>query len=924
MKASSKFLKIQGKYNYYLHTAIKGEAPCQSSTLIIGLFSNETKKVPLNFSCKYYRIKNKSISQLSGLNSNIYNLSASDIGCTIKVEVSLAEKNEFFYGMSEIFYGPIQFDLKLKHTLENILAIGGSKFPITIISPLNKISNFNNDCSFLLTNDHIRIIAASNISEEKSVKFKYFLGYPHLMINNNEATQIQMIFKGNEEMENLKDFFNIGKDVKNFEVIFQTSSRHCRDLIISSIRCFCVKNYLINSKSIAHIDNLFENDEKENKEGIDVKFDLITEVENLKKEISHLSENTQEILNEKTALSKEVKAIEDELEKTIQTYTNLINEMKNGNFMVNESLLDISLIGKKEEIEIRKRCKFLEQENKNLYQKIKTLNNQIELLENFNKNQGFFDETIMMQDHHSLSSNSEKQILELQNTNKMLKSQIEELKLNSDSQILEKKLNESKKLNAVLLEEIATFKLSFASQIGNHGNMQNQEIKMLEIKLNDEKEKNSKIIAKLQEDLKKKDEELSLFHNQQQALEEIKRKNNFLENEIEILKNKEKSNIFQNNNYGNNDLLNKETNENAMNSFNREFENLKERLINKKSNNFNADQENIIKLLELEIKHLKLEVENSKSKFLKNEEKMHCLSVELAEEKKKNDHHILEIKSQRHNLETLKAENEFFQNENITLLEDRKKKMEKIITLEAENRTFKSNHSSLSFKNDNNNNNNDIRELRTKNVGLLQENTLLKQENSQLKEKIEKNHFQTENFKDLMKENENLENINEELKHHISDLQFKVNSLTNEISTLKTSQKYANNYAKDYEKIYQENIILQRKIENYKLNELKNSNHIDMNTQCTPKIDGEAQEIIENLQNERKALNSKIESMQKEMLRLQKNGSDLIYSGFVDNEKNFLKKRIQELESEIQLLLNERKNPYNQPRTKNPSRNIFG
>ena len=1016
-----KELKLLGKYNYYLQANIKGDAPYQSSTLIISAFTNETRKVPIEITCKYFRIKNKTSNPLIGINSNIYNISSADNGCIIRVEVYPQENLKIYTGVAEIQYGPIRIEPNLKYTLENILAIGGSKFPITIISEIKKTENFLEDYSLLLTNDHIRIIKAMNDNQEKSVKFKYYLGQPQIILNNNDPTQIQLMFKGEEEYDQVRTFFNIENKKQNFEVILQTVSRTSKDLIILALRSFSVKNYLINSKAISYIDNLFDENEKESKlktdfdkKTIDPKAELILEIEAIKKESYQLSENNKDLNNEKTGLLKEIRALEEELEKTIQMYTNLIKEMKIGNMTVNESLLDMSMIGKKDEMEFRKKNKLLELENKNLEGKIKALSNQVELLQNFNKNQGFFDETQILQDNEE--NMKTKRIEESENMIRKLKEQIENLKQNNNlpqnQQLLEKKYIDAKKLNTVLLEEIASFKLKSDSALKD---LQAKEAEILSLK---NKYENN---IKMKNNLNLKENDIMPLEN---ALNETKHKNMILMREIEDLKNK--SNLFQNKdiardkdgeilswknkyedilkefekmknqNLGN--LIKQEENikqlENSLFESNQKifaltkqldetktigglsqkvqfFREDKEELIgnlkkeidqlkdnfdlskriaysnyqfnDKMPKNQNDDDKKMNSLLEIELKHLKLELENNRDKIIKYEESIHQLEILINEEKHKHDLDLLETKNYKNQIETIKAENGFFQNENTELLEDRKKKMDKIIFLETENRNLKSANFAALTKSESP----EFKELKSKNFDYSQEIIVLKSEKGKLISEMENLMKNNENYQNIIKENENLKDEIEDYKIQITEQQFKINSMLNDLNVQKTNNQYKpsyNNY--DYDLLFQDNKKMKHEIENYKLKMseltsrinllseeitfLKSNNNILKNSQKLnidqlSSLDINTQEIIENLQTERKALLNKLDSMQKELFKLQKE-KGFRYEMNPDNEIKILRKTISDLEAENQLLLKEKANPYNKfhnvPENKNNSRNV--
>ena len=93
--------------------------------------------------------------------------------------------------------------------------------------------------------------------------------------------------------------------------------------------------------------------------------------------------------------------MEEELLDTIETYTKLIDELRttgghNSNTTVRENesiLLDVSVLGKKEDFESRKKLKNLQKENKQLIEKLERVNEELDMMRNFNKSDGFFSES---------------------------------------------------------------------------------------------------------------------------------------------------------------------------------------------------------------------------------------------------------------------------------------------------------------------------------------------------------------------------------------------------------------------------------------------------------------------------------------------------------------------------------------------------
>ena len=65
---------------------------------IIGILYAEaegSKGLPIPVKCKWFRFKNERAYQIEEINSNVYQLSAEDIGCVIRVEATPVDADEF-------------------------------------------------------------------------------------------------------------------------------------------------------------------------------------------------------------------------------------------------------------------------------------------------------------------------------------------------------------------------------------------------------------------------------------------------------------------------------------------------------------------------------------------------------------------------------------------------------------------------------------------------------------------------------------------------------------------------------------------------------------------------------------------------------------------------------------------------------------
>lgn len=82
-------------------------------------------KVPIK--CSWYRQG----VLLREISSNVYQLSAKDVGCIIRCEAEPIDPD--YEGKAIGEYGPVKLDIYAKQFLEHTLAQGANKFPIKLL-----------------------------------------------------------------------------------------------------------------------------------------------------------------------------------------------------------------------------------------------------------------------------------------------------------------------------------------------------------------------------------------------------------------------------------------------------------------------------------------------------------------------------------------------------------------------------------------------------------------------------------------------------------------------------------------------------------------------------------------------------------------------------------------------------------------------
>ena len=88
--------------------------------------------------CQWFRVKNERAYQIDEISSNVYQLSAEDIGCCIRVE-AIPIDEDLYMGRAYGEFGPIELDPSARQTLEYVLGTGGSQFPVNVKLDRNRL-----------------------------------------------------------------------------------------------------------------------------------------------------------------------------------------------------------------------------------------------------------------------------------------------------------------------------------------------------------------------------------------------------------------------------------------------------------------------------------------------------------------------------------------------------------------------------------------------------------------------------------------------------------------------------------------------------------------------------------------------------------------------------------------------------------------
>jgi hypothetical protein len=216
----------------------------------------------------------------------------------------------------------IIIDPALKSVLEGILNVGGSSFRGTLLDG----KEGEGTATLLISDEKVRILVKEGRKEEM-VEFAYGIEFPKIKVSLLDMSIVT--FEFGEEGER----YFTEKSARRERISLKMPSKMTRDLLVFAVRAFAGKKHLRNAKILGFIENCFSESNKlfKTKEENDLIGDLMLELGQLKAENIQLSDSVRSLRRDKETYMEQVISLEAEITETIETYTNIIEDMNSGN-----------------------------------------------------------------------------------------------------------------------------------------------------------------------------------------------------------------------------------------------------------------------------------------------------------------------------------------------------------------------------------------------------------------------------------------------------------------------------------------------------------------------------------------------------------------------------------------------------------------
>lgn len=325
----SKLIKISGKYNYSFDFYTQTNYVYLASNLVAEAKDKNTG-LPFAVKCKWQRIRGTRIYNLNGIGGNVYQLSAEDVGCKIRVEVIPMEE-DIYEGNAVAEFGPVTVEPSARQSLEYILGSGGSRFPVTIYYPEDRHKMIDErafkEGTLIINAKTIKLEEKQDFSGTKKEIFscKYTIDHPKIDITSNDTKMLAIDYYDDDDVYGSERGLNFSLDLRAL-------SRQSRDLIALSIRCFSALNYFKNSKIINTLnreeEGLDDSPLKKSKKEKDAITELLMELDFVKRELYEQINVNKELEVERNLARKQFLDLESEMEQTLEGYRIVLEDQE--------------------------------------------------------------------------------------------------------------------------------------------------------------------------------------------------------------------------------------------------------------------------------------------------------------------------------------------------------------------------------------------------------------------------------------------------------------------------------------------------------------------------------------------------------------------------------------------------------------------
>mmetsp|Transcript_51692 Transcript_51692/g.82141 ORF Transcript_51692/g.82141 Transcript_51692/m.82141 type:complete len:679 (-) Transcript_51692:65-2101(-) len=219
------FGTISGEFNFNFTFRLEGGGFFQSGVLVA---SAETVPggMPVPLRCKWKRKINDMLVDIPGVSSNMYQISADDVGTHISVEACPADSDDGLSGAAFGEIGPFELDPATRRCLDNALGMGGTQFVVTQAAPQGDRNKKSTDWTVVVSPESVKLVPARAGGNSDTKEAEYSSDYPKVIIHPLDTCRFEIVMSATHKFQ------------------FQAKSRAARDLMALTVRCFHAQKHV--------------------------------------------------------------------------------------------------------------------------------------------------------------------------------------------------------------------------------------------------------------------------------------------------------------------------------------------------------------------------------------------------------------------------------------------------------------------------------------------------------------------------------------------------------------------------------------------------------------------------------------------------------------------------------------------------------
>jgi hypothetical protein len=183
---------VSGDFNYNFTFRLEGGGFFQTGVLVASALTPGGMPVPLK--CRWRRKVDGHPIDIPSVTSNMYQISADDVGTEICVEAQPADMEEGLRGSAFGEIGPFELDPATRRSLDNALGVGTARF--TAVSRVSDPDVSEREHVIHVTAERVRIVPAdakgSREDPSKEVSIEYGHDYPKVIIHPLDTSKFNL------------------------------------------------------------------------------------------------------------------------------------------------------------------------------------------------------------------------------------------------------------------------------------------------------------------------------------------------------------------------------------------------------------------------------------------------------------------------------------------------------------------------------------------------------------------------------------------------------------------------------------------------------------------------------------------------------------------------------------------------------------